>query len=993
MADRSIVTRLRAEVGQYVSAMRQAQKATEDVGGAGEKSSQQATSALSRMVASAQQNREAWTTAGTALAGVGAGMLGVTAAVLKTGIAYNTLQQQSRAALTTLLGSAKAANEQMDKLDAFAKTSPFAKQTFITAQQQMLGFGVEAKKVVPALQAISDTVAAIGGTEQQVSQITYALAQVMGQGKLTGETLSQLGQFGVDAAVLLGKQWHKSGDEIRAMAMRPGGIPVAQVWDPLVKGLEDRFGGASANVKNTMVGATDRIKAAFRDLSSEFATPLVNPHGGGLLVGASNDIADLMRIVEKAPEPVKDLGGALFSVSGAAAAAGGAFLILTPRILATRTAMATLAEQGITLRSVMASIGWARFGAGMALAAQQSGVFGKSIERSHAVTGALLGTMVAPGWGTAFGAIGGGFWDLIDASHHLNDSWEKWTPAAKAARQRLDEMEQANTLLNRGLGLTSQGAANAAASVKSFSDQVKAMTQRLSDRAEMRDFQQSLDDFTKSLHDNGQTLNINTQQGRDNQAALDDIASTALKVAENMKGLNRVKFLQGARRDLIAAATQARMTHSAAQRLADRLIGLNQIHAKPSVDVKGLSAAQAQLDTIARTMNVLSGKHVDTFVTTHHASTFGDLITPHAPKKAAGGQVFGPGGPTDDRIPALLSNREYVMPVASVDHYGLGFMEAVRARKLAAGGPARPVPSSGGGSSTTVHIAGVGVFTVTATDVKNATYIATLSHQSLKEKHADRVSELEAMQRVRDLRRSLTEMTGKKGHRHLALTGLDRKAAKAELQQALDELKAIKTHADATKEAIAKVRDAQKQHAQEAKEAAAQAKQERQDAIASATDSVRGSLDVFSRGNSAAGALSSVTRMENDIHTYGQLLGQLRGKNVSPLLLQQIVDHANGGDFAGAIRLMKSLLANPSTLAQIDTTLSAYATDTTAIGKYVSDPRFSNGKAWGGGGPQLVSSKTYAVNFEFGFDPTQVMATFKREILHMVKAEMAQAGG
>jgi hypothetical protein len=54
---------------------------------------------------------------------------------------------------------------------------------------------------------------------------------------------------------------------------------------------------------------------------------------------------------------------------------------------------------------------------------------------------------------------------------------------------------------------------------------------------------------------------------------------------------------------------------------------------------------------------------------------------------AGGGPVYGPGGPTDDVIPAMLSAGEYVMPAAAVDYYGTGFMEDIRARALAAGGP------------------------------------------------------------------------------------------------------------------------------------------------------------------------------------------------------------------------------------------------------------------------------------------------------------------
>src|SRR5690606_8708686 len=146
---------------------------------------------------------------------VGGAMTALTLAVAKTGIEYNTLQQTSRAALTTLLGSAEAANAQMDKLDAFARTSPFSKSTFITAQQQMLAFGVESKKVIPYLDAIQDAVAAAGGGNQELSEIAFIMEQISSAGKITAQDLLQFGQRGVNAAEIIGSQMGKTGAQIR----------------------------------------------------------------------------------------------------------------------------------------------------------------------------------------------------------------------------------------------------------------------------------------------------------------------------------------------------------------------------------------------------------------------------------------------------------------------------------------------------------------------------------------------------------------------------------------------------------------------------------------------------------------------------------------------------------------------------------------------------------------------------------------------------------
>lgn len=53
---------------------------------------------------------------------------------------------------------------------------------------------------------------------------------------------------------------------------------------------------------------------------------------------------------------------------------------------------------------------------------------------------------------------------------------------------------------------------------------------------------------------------------------------------------------------------------------------------------------------------------------------------------ADGGPVFGPGTATSDSIPAMLSNGEFVVKAAAVDHYGVNVLHALNAKRLATGG-------------------------------------------------------------------------------------------------------------------------------------------------------------------------------------------------------------------------------------------------------------------------------------------------------------------
>lgn len=55
----------------------------------------------------------------------------------------------------------------------------------------------------------------------------------------------------------------------------------------------------------------------------------------------------------------------------------------------------------------------------------------------------------------------------------------------------------------------------------------------------------------------------------------------------------------------------------------------------------------------------------------------GGIQWPYASGFRYGGQSIGPGGPTDDKIPAMLSNGEFVLRAGAVSKYGVDFMRAL----------------------------------------------------------------------------------------------------------------------------------------------------------------------------------------------------------------------------------------------------------------------------------------------------------------------------
>lgn len=298
VTDRVISVRLRIAVAEARRDAKSAADAIRGIGDAAENAGR-STAGLTKLGAAAAGAAKATGAVGAVAAG---GIIAMTTAVTKGGIAYNTLEQTSRAALTTLTGSASAANMQMAELREFGKTSPFPRQVWIAAQQQLLAFGMSAEKIIPTFQAIQDAVAAAGGGGQQISEVVDILAKVQSTGQVTAETLNELGYRGIDAATLIGNAMGKTAAEVREDISNQA-ISGVQFIDMLTGAMESRFGGAAANVKATWVGATDRIKGAIRDIGGLLASPLVDPQGGGAAVDWANSIADALRALEGRLEP------------------------------------------------------------------------------------------------------------------------------------------------------------------------------------------------------------------------------------------------------------------------------------------------------------------------------------------------------------------------------------------------------------------------------------------------------------------------------------------------------------------------------------------------------------------------------------------------------------------------------------------------------------------------------------------------------------------
>jgi len=276
--------------------LRDTSGAVEAIGTAATKAGGLASAALGKLQSLGSSVARSLQTTATAVAAVGAA---ATVSLVKTGLAYNDLEQKSKAAFTTILGSEQAAADMMSNIREFGRTSPFPRQAFISATQQLLAFGYQAEDVIPLLTRINDATAAVGGNADTIATITDVFAKIKSAGKVGTEDLNRLSAVGINGFEAIAKASGTSIEQVRK-DLSDGNVSAESGLNALTSYMETRFAGASEKVKETWSGAVDRVKGAWRDLGSAIVEPFVSTGGGGMAVNWANSLADNLRTAANA---------------------------------------------------------------------------------------------------------------------------------------------------------------------------------------------------------------------------------------------------------------------------------------------------------------------------------------------------------------------------------------------------------------------------------------------------------------------------------------------------------------------------------------------------------------------------------------------------------------------------------------------------------------------------------------------------------------------
>ena len=212
------------------------------------------------------------------LAGVGAAL--GTKAVFE----YSKNLDQAKINWEVLMGSAEKGQEMLQRIQKFAKETPFDFNSTQKFAQQLKIAGLNGDQLFKTMQVIGDSAQ---GNVEKAEGIATAYQQMSAKGKIQTEEMNQLLERGIPAWDMLAKATGKSKAELIKMASQ-GKLLSDEYLPKLVDQMDKTFGGGMQKQAQTFNGQLDQLEDNLLMLGSRGVAPLRQA-----LTGLMKDVNDV----------------------------------------------------------------------------------------------------------------------------------------------------------------------------------------------------------------------------------------------------------------------------------------------------------------------------------------------------------------------------------------------------------------------------------------------------------------------------------------------------------------------------------------------------------------------------------------------------------------------------------------------------------------------------------------------------------------------------
>lgn len=261
----------------------------------------------------------------TGLIGV-LGAAGIAGAALKMGIQTAASLEQAQIGFATLLGSGQKAQTFLKKLSDFAASTPFELPGLIETSRMLIGAGVSADQAIPKLRAWGDAAGAVGISQDAFKRTMIQVTQAISAGVIRTGDLNIIAENGIPVWKLLAESTGKTVPELRKLAEQ-GKLLSKDVLPALEAQMTKDYGGAMARQSQTLAGVWSTLKDTVSIGLATSLQPLVPiltqllPKGADLV---SRALAVVTGVLAMVIPQIRDLAGwfQLGFIDGAAGASG-----------------------------------------------------------------------------------------------------------------------------------------------------------------------------------------------------------------------------------------------------------------------------------------------------------------------------------------------------------------------------------------------------------------------------------------------------------------------------------------------------------------------------------------------------------------------------------------------------------------------------------------------------------------------------------------------
>jgi tape measure domain-containing protein len=455
-----------------------------------------------------------------------------------------------RVGLDRMAGSTQQAEAYYHDLVRFAAQTPFELSGLQDQTRRLAAVGFSLNDIIPLLKITGDSVAALGGSSEQLDRVTLALGQMHTRGKVSMEELNQLAEAGIPAFNLLAQGMGVTTARLGEM-LQQGTVPADKSIRILLEGMQKMPGaaGAMAAQSQTLSGRLSNLKDAAYQLQAGIGGAL-----GDALKVAISGLGDLVQNVQQVVVPVLQRYGPQIAaaigpvVQQAVALATQAMTTFVgvvvgagPPIARAVGTLASVFGTGLNaVLSVVVAVGGAIYQALQWLNpfARHSPSLVESVQGGVEAIGEAFGGLSGPVVAALEGARAamGTFRDAVgDVSGRLGDQLPKSLSAAIAllgqgARPAFLDLKRALDDANGALDEQKRALADAKAGLAPYQDAVDGAKRAVDDQQRtLRDLRFALKDAQDALDPLKERYDDLTQAVKDADTAIRDLSSTPVQ--------------------------------------------------------------------------------------------------------------------------------------------------------------------------------------------------------------------------------------------------------------------------------------------------------------------------------------------------------------------------------------------------------------------------------------------------------------------------------